>query len=578
MIQAARTTTSQPAAGRAVAVTGSAVWRQLAALVSRWTIGAVGMPLLLVLGATALAQDEGQDRLRKILEQKFGGTGEAKSAPEAESGEIYIVKPDGSIQRDVESEAVPEDQSSLIIRTERAETAEASRSWSLSASLVPSAYAQTKVDRSVVVVQFDPSASAEDIDALIAKYNLQVVKSVPALGVIYVRAPGGSDGTAESAEPKSGGNIGDLFEPPIVLQLRDEPAVNAAFVDTTVSPKSLPAPVRTSVTTESRVLTWNWRTGAKDDGNWGVKLMRMPAVWTIIAKHRQQNPGAVAPSIGILDSGFGANDALHYSRIIGSTLVAPLLADCKHSHGTHVAGIIAAQASAGKGINGLVPDARLDAIPISRELLTAGTLDQASRSQLHLSYFMDAITDLAKYFDEAPLFPGERRIVNVSLSYNWSWVSALTDSDPVSDRVIRDQIRQHAKVIQYLVDRVRNQVLFVAAAGNDSADLTEPFPATLASPFAFAALDTSPSFRQSTNIIIVEGLDRNAARAGFSNVGGHVAAPAVDIISTFASPTTPFGTCDGTSQAAPHVAALAAITNPNSSIALTLLLPSSGAP
>ncbi len=48
-------------------------------------------------------------------------------------------------------------------------------------------------------------------------------------------------------------------------------------------------------------------------------------------------------------------------------------------------------------------------------------------------------------------------------------------------------------------------------------------------------------------------------RASFSNTGGHVSAPGVDIMSTLASGREALGVCSGTSQAAPHVAALAAI-------------------
>src|SRR5262249_25156445 len=69
----------------------------------------------------------------------------------------------------------------------------------------------------------------------------------------------------------------------------------------------------------------------------------------------------------------------------------------------------------------------------------------------------------------------------------------------------------------------------------------------------------SATGESSPNILVVEAVDRDGSRAEFSNTGGDVAAPGVDIMSTLDADKVPFGLCSGTSQAAPHVAALASI-------------------
>jgi subtilisin family serine protease len=63
----------------------------------------------------------------------------------------------------------------------------------------------------------------------------------------------------------------------------------------------------------------------------------------------------------------------------------------------------------------------------------------------------------------------------------------------------------------------------------------------------------------SGNILVVEATDRSGARAGFSNVGGHVSAPGVDIMSTSAERENAYMVCSGTAEASALAAGLAAL-------------------
>ncbi len=566
------------------------------------------LALLLAFSFAGLTQSNAagpDDRLRKLLEEKFGKISKPeapdrakKTVPQPAAEDLYVVKPDGSVEKvtplsddDTPKTKPQEDDNSFLpvqaprkaqmfalgmgtrapahqsaLKNMIVKTGVSGRYVSEPAPLAKKikstiAKAMDKkpsmvVNRKIIVIQLKRNVTGEQIDELIRKYKLKVVKHVPFLGALY----------CEISEPELTGTdtpkketIGTLLEPKIVLQLRAEEAVNAAFVSTTISPKTIPRTSGTKVNRNGEIVQWNWSTDSRNDGNWGLKSMRMPPVWSILSRVQKGNLKPSNTRIAILDTGFGTHPQLTYQNIKGAMPPQPIPADCARSHGTHVAGIIAASQDAMSGIDGIVPNAKIDPIPISRQLVTESAIAGSGQAQQHLSFFANAITDLGTYFEDFPLKPDERVVVNVSLAYNWSWVAQIAKEDPTTDRVIRDQIRQHANFLQFFVDRVSDQVIFVAAAGNDSLPGEQPFAAELATPFAFIAKYRSAGFTPSNNVIVVEAHDRDDERASFSNVGGHVSAPGVDVLSTLASDTKPYGACSGTSQAAPHVAALAAI-------------------
>lgn len=188
------------------------------------------------------------------------------------------------------------------------------------------------------------------------------------------------------------------------------------------------------------------------------------------------------------------------------------------SHGTHVAGTIAAIGNNGIGVTGLNWESSIMALRF---------LDQNNEGDT-----ADAIAAInyATMMRTREEFP-----VNIPVLNN-SWGQAGG-----RNLALRDAIEASGEA----------DILFVAAAGNGDAlgqgvnnDVTPFYPASY-------ELD---------NIIAVGASDSNNAIATFSNFGSEsvdVFAPGVGIISTL--PEGRYGTANGTSMAAPHVAGTAAL-------------------
>jgi thermitase len=185
----------------------------------------------------------------------------------------------------------------------------------------------------------------------------------------------------------------------------------------------------------------------------------------------------------------------------------------ERDHGTHVAGIIAAERDNGVGVAGIAPDARI---------MSLRALDDSGSGY---------DSDIANAFDYAAAHGA--RIVNASLG------------GPGGDgSVLRAAIARHPNT------------LYVVAAGNggddgigDDDDSTPEWPCDVAEP----------------NVVCVGASTQSDSRASFSNYGAtsvDLFAPGEDIASTVRTDTgalPPYGGMSGTSMASPAVAAEAAL-------------------
>lgn len=170
-----------------------------------------------------------------------------------------------------------------------------------------------------------------------------------------------------------------------------------------------------------------------------------------------------------------------------------------HSHGTHVAGTVAAVANNSVGVVGVAFNARWMAVKGLDSAGSGGNADLAAG----VIYAADNGADVI----------------------NASWGGTVSDS-VLSNAVAYAQ--SHGVVV-------------VAAAGNSNADVSGFYPASYPGVIAVAATDTADQ------------------RAAFSNWGSRidVSAPGVSIFST--KPGASYGYLQGTSMASPHVAGVAAL-------------------
>src|SRR5262245_44890408 len=533
----------------------------------RWLMVATA---LLAWGGTALAQSptpDDLDRLKRMLDERLPQAprtrGLTKSERPLRSDDFQSIR-----RRDQDGTATPDakpgkgSQWQAPARFGIAAAQAADEAGVRQPSPAPprgSQRVQARRDGYVIVLKTD--LSGEQLDAalktLSQKYNLEVTRANK-LGEIRVSPR--AVATRGLAAPAASQSLGAALEPPIIKELRNEPFVDAAYVDFLVTPKSLPRRSDTKVQSGGATYSWNWGVGESNDGNWGLKMLRMPPVWTILNRVRKIDPDRPRTRMAFLDVGFGTHSHISYNAVLGGMPANPPKAECTYSHGTHVAGIAGALYGKGRGIDGMVPDSKIDAIPVSSEVWLEGTnLGVTSQLIQRAMLFSGAIDSLIDFIDQYPLKPGEKRVVNASLGYNWSALGFAFGKDADEDENVKAHIFNSARSVQRLAAKFKDSILIVAAAGNDSEGEATPHWAEFASPFGFAATHESPTFQKATNILIVEALDRDGKRASFSNSGGHVAAPGVDIMSTLAGVSDGYGLCSGTSQATPHVTALAAI-------------------
>ena len=435
--------------------------------------------------------------------------------------------------------------------------------------------------RNTFVIQLKPNASEQQISDLLRKYDLTVIRVVPGLGLLRVERTEFTSSAEADAPPAQGRQgLEDILNPQIVQDLRLEPIVDSATVDATMSTKSVPKAAVTNVANNNITFSWHWQDnlvvapGAGDltasthpqvmDGNWGLKAIHLPPVWTIIQRYRAAKPTAVRPKLAFVDTGFAYHDDIAFNALRSPNGTSPpniavtstLQATCELAHGNHVAGIAGAVYGNGIGIDGVIPQAKIDAVPFSADFLLQNSDLAGVAVNKRLMLFWDVVEDLWNYLQD-PSSNGDLRVVNVSLGYNFI-ADGVFEGDPENIAGLKLNIAEQAKIFANLARLSENSVLFIVAAGNDSATLATPLDTKWSSPMAWAATQI-PLESRPKNILIVEAVGRDGQRASFSNTGGHVAAPGVDILSSLWPGATPYGVCSGTSQASPHVAGLATL-------------------
>jgi hypothetical protein len=543
----------------------------------------------LMAGSPAGAQTEWKyDKLNDMLERKFSEpqagspppppqpgvgnslpiTGEAESAPRTRG--IQPIQPDERAQKyhQLEKDANPSRAPRASLPgAATADVAAASRDARARTRAVvpPPASPATPAQAEPVpvakpnsyVIQLKPETTGRQLDTLLGKYKLRVVSDeLIKIGSIVVEQ---SAIPEEKTRARSFSKIEDILEPKIIRDLRREPIVKEAFVNTVVAPKWHSKAIVPQVLNGSATYQWRWGKNDASDGNWGLKYLRLPVVWSIVKSNRAKHPDNPIPVVGIIDVGFGKHNDLDFKPMLDTPLAEPLpgASACSVGHGTHVAGIVGSKFN-DFGIEGAAPDVGVEVVGVKADFALEGPESGATSLDSVLMLYTDVLNTATRYVVPNLSESSRLRVINLSLAYNW--YAVLGKRHPSEERTVEKHIASQAAVFKTLAELAQDRILFVVAAGNDSRGWDTPLEAKWASSIAWAGTHQTPNSKPSPNVIVVEAFDREGKRADFSNRGGHVSAPGVEVMSTaISSSGQDFALCTGTSQAAPHVAAIAAM-------------------
>ncbi|MCP5026652.1 MAG: S8 family serine peptidase, partial [Actinomycetia bacterium] len=222
---------------------------------------------------------------------------------------------------------------------------------------------------------------------------------------------------------------------------------------------------------------------------------------------RWVNEGETSCNNGLDDDGNGFVDDCHGWDFVDSDPTGYGLD--AHWHGTHVAGIIAGTADNQTGIAGIAPGVRIMDLRVVDQFTTGAASVAAA-----IRYAVD----------------NGAEVINLSLSTPPGEVPA-------------DDVPELAAALDHAL---AHDVVVVSAAGNDATNIDDHpvWPASFTHP----------------NLVTVAASTWFDSGASFSNIGPNsvdLFAPGVEILST--SPEGGYRRADGTSMAAPHVAATAAL-------------------
>ena len=386
----------------------------------------------------------------------------------------------------------------------------------------------------VLHLKLSPEMSAGEINEFLIKNELALQSADPELGILTVRAR-----LADSFPP-------DLLiaewlaaNAALILRYSEDPRVLSATPDFGLSQNDMvvkdPTNDPTGLSTLDQAVLVE-ATPAGEYQDWGLNDIQAPELWL-----RFDIP--LLRNVAVFDTGFNLHEDLPFiDRIDGSRV---------GDHGNHVAGILCALHN-GKGTLGVLPYCGIRAKVHGYWIDPSQPGSISERASLFQAV-MESFKDMVDTQTQVAAF-------NVSLGYNWYWLKGLDPTfDFESDPNLRIVVEAQARFLYQVLARADQRgIPIVSAAGNDSRDLASPFDARWASPFNYAAL-TACEARNLCNGVVVEAHDPNGNLAKFSNAGGSISCPGVNIRSAVSkTPSGPsatsYGVMSGTSMASPYCA------------------------
>lgn len=377
----------------------------------------------------------------------------------------------------------------------------------------------------VLFVMLDPDLDSEAVTELLADYQFQFVEAYPEAATIKVRADLSdfySDDMSPSEWLAATANI--------IRRYGDDPRLVSATPDFAFQFSQTNALDPDGLNTLEYAIPIDL-SGNPEIQDWGITDIQADLVWSQIA-------APVLKTVGVFDAGFALHEDIPFINSAGNR---------RNDHGNHVAAIMCGLHN-NKGIRGVLPSCGVYAQPygVTSLPIEGGSVQERAGLMYGVMAsfegFVENIDDVSAY--------------NVSLGYNWY---KLEELDPDINFATNPDIRtvvqaQSTQLFRAL--RLANEkgVPIFSAAGNDSRDLDFPFDARWASPFNYAALTACSQFG-TCNGIVVEAHNSDGKRAIFSNIGGDISCPGVNIESALSSAKDSYGVMSGTSMASPYCTA-----------------------
>jgi hypothetical protein len=382
-----------------------------------------------------------------------------------------------------------------------------------------------------MIIQFTADTSSSEIKAYLEENNLNVIQTFPGIGAVQVDADISKYFAPKLTDKSQNETILRGITTAISDFQKDE-RVQSATPDIFLTDKSAeitnvlrPTEIVTAVGNETQEVL-----------DWGVRDIEADQLWSM----QGARDGVI---FGVMDVGFSRHD-----DIVFLDFPAGVAAD---NHGNHVAGIGCGLHN-GKGIQGVLPNCFVRA-------RAGDVFFQAVEGNPELG-FMVLFSQILATLDRFVTTQEDVSTFNVSLGYNWRSNFGINPDlqESAQWRVLVES--QGAFLVTLLKAADEKGKVIFSAAGNDSSGLSAPIKAKYASPFNWAAIIAREQ-GIAENGIIVGAHDPDGHRADFSNSGGQISCPGVNVVSAVAfdanlqPSTSSYGKMSGTSMASPYCAA-----------------------